>query len=460
MEPESPIKSSPPPGAVFLSYAAQDAEAGRRICEALGAAGIEVWFDRSELRGGDVWDRKIREQIHQCRLFMPIISANTEARVEGYFRREWKLAVDRTHDRSERVAFLVPVVIDSTPEQNADVPDAFRHVQWTRLPSGETPQGLVERIRRLLTPEGSSEENRARAPVSNVATETPTPPGVVRRQRIQYVRTADGTRLAWAQAGAGQPLVKAANWLTHLEYDWTSPVWRHWIQFFSTHFQFTRYDERGCGMSEWRAGALTIEEWTADLELVISTAQIDSPITLLGISQGAAACIQYAVMHPERVARMILYGGYARGAFCRGDVTAQRAYRAMVELAETSWEASNSTFRQVFTSRFIPGATPEQLQWFNELCTKSTAGAVAGKLLHARAELDIRELLPRVRTPTLVLHSRNDEVVPISEGQCLATEIEGAEFVELDSRNHVLLEHEPAWLRFQQEILAFARQEP
>jgi pimeloyl-ACP methyl ester carboxylesterase len=460
MEPESPIKSSPPPGAVFLSYAAQDAEAGRRICEALGAAGIEVWFDRSELRGGDVWDRKIREQIHQCRLFMPIISANTEARVEGYFRREWKLAVDRTHDRSERVAFLVPVVIDSTPEQNADVPDAFRHVQWTRLPSGEMSRGLIERIRRLLAPEGSSGENRARAPVSNVVTDTPTPPGVVRRQRIQYVRTADGTRLAWAQAGAGQPLVKAANWLTHLEYDWTSPVWRHWIQFFSTHFQFTRYDERGCGMSEWRAGALTIEEWTADLELVISTAQIDAPITLLGISQGAAACIQYAVMHPERVARMILYGGYARGAFSRGDVTAQRAYRAMVELAETSWEASNSTFRQVFTSRFIPGATPEQLQWFNELCTKSTAGAVAGKLLHARAELDIRELLPRVRTPTLVLHSRNDEVVPISEGQCLATEIEGAEFVELDSRNHVLLEQEPAWLRFQQEILAFARQEP
>jgi pimeloyl-ACP methyl ester carboxylesterase len=156
--------------------------------------------------------------------------------------------------------------------------------------------------------------------------------------------------LAWAQAGAGQPLVKAANWLT--------------------------------------------------------------PITLLGISQGAAACIQYAVMHPERVARMILYGGHARGAYRRGDVTTQRAYRAIVELAETSWEASNSAFRQVFTSRFIPGATPEQLQWFNELCTKSTAGEVAGKLLHARAELDVRELLPRVHCPTLVLHSRSDEVVP------------------------------------------------
>lgn len=278
-------------------------------------------------------------------------------------------------------------------------------------------------------------------------------------QRIHYVRSADGTRLAWARAGTGQPLVKAANWLTHLEYDWTSPVWRHWIQFLSAHFQFIRYDERGCGMSEWRAGTLTIREWTADLELIVATAQIDSPITLLGISQGAAACIQYAVLHPERVARMVLYGGYAQGAYRRDNVTAARAYRAMVELARASWGASNPTFRQVFTSRFIPEATLEQLQWFNELCAKCTVGEVAGELLEARAEIDIRELLPRVRTPTLVLHARNDEVVPISEGRRLATDIEGAEFVELDSRNHVLLEHEPAWARFQEEVLAFVNGE-
>jgi TolB-like protein len=137
---------------VFISYASQDAEAAQRVCVALRAAGIEVWFDQSELRGGDVWDRQIRQQIHNCRLFIPIVSANTEARIEGYFRREWKLAVDRTHDLSERVAFLVPVVIDSTPEAKADVPDAFRHVQWTRLPGGTTSLAFVERIRLLLTP--------------------------------------------------------------------------------------------------------------------------------------------------------------------------------------------------------------------------------------------------------------------------------------------------------------------
>lgn len=279
------------------------------------------------------------------------------------------------------------------------------------------------------------------------------------RQRIEYVRAADGVRLAWARAGTGPPLVKAANWLTHLEYEWESPVWRHWIQFLSTHFQFVRYDERGCGMSEWRAGPLTITDWTQDLELVIASARIEAPVTLLGISQGAAACIQYAVKHPERVARMILYGGYPLGAFKRGNATTERAYRAMVDLARASWAASNPTFRQVFTSRFIPGGTPEQLQWFNDLCVKCTSGEVAAELLEARAQVDVSELLPQVRTKTLVMHSRNDEVVPISEGQRLAAGIPGAEFVELDSRNHVLLAHEPAWLRFQEEVLAFAKGE-
>jgi TolB-like protein len=140
-----------PHKAVFLSYASQDAEAAKRICDALRAADIEVWFDQSELRGGDVWDRQIRQQIHDCRLFMPIVSANTEARAEGYFRREWKLAVDRTHDLSERVAFLVPIAIDSTPEPMADVPDAFRHIQWTRLPDGNASSAFIDRIRRLIT---------------------------------------------------------------------------------------------------------------------------------------------------------------------------------------------------------------------------------------------------------------------------------------------------------------------
>ncbi len=139
-----------PSHAVFLSYASQDSEAAQQICEALRAGGITVFLDQSELRGGDAWDQKIRHEIHDCALFVPIISQHTQARLEGYFRREWKLAIDRTHDIAEQKPFLVPVVVDDTPDQDAFVPDAFRAVQWTRLPSGDTPQAFVERIKRLL----------------------------------------------------------------------------------------------------------------------------------------------------------------------------------------------------------------------------------------------------------------------------------------------------------------------
>jgi TolB-like protein len=139
--------------AVFLSYASEDAKAAERIATALRAAGVEVWFDKSELRGGDAWDRQIREQIHDCRLFIPIISSNSERRDEGYFRREWSLAADRTRDMAHKRAFLVPVVIDGTPERGASVPEKFHELQWTRLPGGETPPEFLERIQRLLLPE-------------------------------------------------------------------------------------------------------------------------------------------------------------------------------------------------------------------------------------------------------------------------------------------------------------------
>jgi pimeloyl-ACP methyl ester carboxylesterase/DNA-binding CsgD family transcriptional regulator len=276
-----------------------------------------------------------------------------------------------------------------------------------------------------------------------------------RRQHIRYVETSDGTRLAWAESGDGPVVVKAANWLTHLEYEWESPVWKHWIQFFSEHCRFVRYDERGCGMSDWHGGPLTVDRWTADLESVIDAARPDAPVTLLGISQGGAACIQYAIRHPERVARIILYGAYARGALLRNPPPAAKAYQAMVDLARWDWGSDNPTFRQVFTSRFIPGGTPEQLQWFNDLCLKTTTGEVAANLLEARALMDVSALLREVRTPTLVLHSRDEVVVTIAEGRFLATEIPGAEFVELDSRNHILLGHEPAWQRFREAVLAF-----
>jgi pimeloyl-ACP methyl ester carboxylesterase/DNA-binding CsgD family transcriptional regulator len=277
-------------------------------------------------------------------------------------------------------------------------------------------------------------------------------------QRIRYLRTGDGVQLAWAEAGSGPVLIKAANWMTHLEYEWESPVWRHWIHFFSDHFRFVRYDERGCGMTDWDVADHSFERWVDDLEAVVEAADPGEQFTLLGISQGAATCVAYAVKYPERVTHLVLYGGYARGALRRGDREKERLYRAIVDLVGLGWGKDNPAFRQVFTSRFIPGGTEEQMGWFNELCRKTTSPETAARLLEARSRIDVLALLGKVRTPTLVLHSRDDDVIPITEGHILAAGIPGAEFIELDSKNHILLEGEPAWERFCEEVLEFVGQ--
>ncbi len=274
-------------------------------------------------------------------------------------------------------------------------------------------------------------------------------------QRIRYVRTTDGVHLAWADAGTGPVVIKAANWLTHLEYECESPLWRPWIRFFSDNFRFMRYDQRGCGMTDRYVDDLSFDRWIADLEAVIGAAKIREPFSLLGMSQGAATCAVYAARHPERVSHLVLYGGFARGAFRRGSPHKERVYRALIELTRLGWGKDNPAFRQVFTSLFIPGGTDEQISSFNELCRKTTPPEIAARILESLATIDVTMLLGEVRTPTLVLHSRYDAVIPITEGHLLAARIPGAQFVELDSKNHILLENEPAWERFCDEVLKF-----
>jgi TolB-like protein/Tfp pilus assembly protein PilF len=194
--------ASAPTGAVFLSYASEDAEAAERIATALRAAGIEVWFDKSELRGGDAWDRQIREEIHDCRLFIPVISANSERRDEGYFRREWRLAVERAGDMAHKKAFLVPVVVDRTSERGASVPEKFHELQWSRLPAGETPPAFVERVRQLMSPEPAPAPSNARS-ASPVAGAPPAARALTHRRRsrpalmaLAFVVIAAGAYLA------------------------------------------------------------------------------------------------------------------------------------------------------------------------------------------------------------------------------------------------------------------------
>jgi pimeloyl-ACP methyl ester carboxylesterase/DNA-binding CsgD family transcriptional regulator len=274
-------------------------------------------------------------------------------------------------------------------------------------------------------------------------------------QRIRYLQTTDGVRLAWAEAGSGPVVVKATNWLTHLEYEWESPVWRHWMRFLSGHFRFVRYDERGCGMTDWNTADLSFERQLADLEAVVDAADCREPFTLLGISQGGPQCIRYATRHPERVSRLVLYGAYAQGWARRGDPAAAREYDSITELLRAGWGRNNPVFRQVFTSRFIPEATDEQLAWFNDLCLKTASAHNAAEIFQSRSKIDVVDLLPQVKAPTLVLHAREDAAVPISQGHLLAAGIPGAEFVELDSKNHILLEAEPAWQRFREAVVEF-----
>lgn len=275
------------------------------------------------------------------------------------------------------------------------------------------------------------------------------------QQSIHFLTTEDDVTLAWGEAGRGPPLVRASNWLTHLEYDWESPVWRHWTRFLAERFRYVRYDERGCGMSDWEVGELSFDRWVADLSAVIDAAAINQPMILFGVSQGAAVALAYAVAHPEQVSHLIIHGGYAVGAKGRDDADHVRAYQAMQDLARVGWRQSNPVFRQVFTSRFIPEGTEEQIGWFNDLCIRTTTPEIAYQLLDARADVDVRHLLRQVRTPTLVLHADKDEVIPFAEGKRLAREIPQATFVPLNSRNHVLLADEPAWQDFMDAVSEF-----
>lgn len=275
------------------------------------------------------------------------------------------------------------------------------------------------------------------------------------RQSIRLTKSADGTTIAWAETGSGPPLVKASNWLTHLEQDAESPIWRHWTRFLAHHYRFVRYDERGCGMSERDVAEISIDRSAEDLEAVIEAAKPSTPFVLLGISQGGVAALRYAVAHPERVSHLVLYGAYAQGRAKQNDPALEETMRAMIALTRSGWGRDNPVYRQLFTSRFVPGATVEQIRWFNDLCRTTATGDTAARILESRLQVDETELLPRVSVPTLVLHARCDEAVRPTQSRLLASRIPGATLVELDSRNHILLESEPAWARFKQEVLAF-----
>ncbi len=274
-------------------------------------------------------------------------------------------------------------------------------------------------------------------------------------QEIRFCVAPDSTRIAYATIGVGAPLVKAANWITHLDYDLESPVWRHWLAGLSRHHQLVRYDERGCGLSDWDVARFTFEAWVDDLELVVDALHLER-FPLLGISQGGAVAIAYAVRHPERVSCLILSGAYAKGRRVRATSEQERREATLnLELARIGWGRDEPTFRQVFTSQFVPGGTQEQWDAFNELQRRTTSPENAVRFLEAFENIDVAELAARVQCPTLIMHSRDDLRVPSSAARELAALIPDSRLVLLNSRNHILIESEPAWPVFLDELQRF-----
>jgi class 3 adenylate cyclase/pimeloyl-ACP methyl ester carboxylesterase len=272
-------------------------------------------------------------------------------------------------------------------------------------------------------------------------------------QEIKYCRAFDGVRLAYAISGSGPILVKSANWMNHLEYDWESPIWRHVFRRLSREHTLIRYDARGNGMSDWDVDELSIDAWVSDLETVVDAAGVQR-FPLLGISQGAAVSVAYAVRHPERVSHLVLYGGFALGGKKRAPAEKEKRI-AMTTLMRLGWGADNPSFRQMFTGLFIPGATHEQADIFNELQRRTTSPECAARYFDVTGDFDITDLLAEVKAPTLAMHARGDLIVPIEAGRQLAAGIPRARFIAFEGQNHLFLQHEPASDRFFEEIRLF-----
>ena len=277
------------------------------------------------------------------------------------------------------------------------------------------------------------------------------------RQEIRFCVSPDKVRLAYATVGTGYPLVRVANCFNHLDYEWESPIWQHWVRDLTRGLSLVRYDGRGNGLSEWNVEDMSFEKWVQDLETVVDAAGLDK-FALMGHSQGGAVAIAYAVRHPERISHLVLAGAYSRGAICRERPEVLKARRALETLVQVNFGKTNPSFFQFVSSLYIPeSTTPEDQRWFSDLQLVSVSNANLVRFMQACDEINVRLLLPQITVPTIVFHCDRDRIAPAEEGRILAAEIPGAKFVPLSSANHLLLADEPAWKIFREELAAFLK---
>jgi pimeloyl-ACP methyl ester carboxylesterase/class 3 adenylate cyclase len=274
-------------------------------------------------------------------------------------------------------------------------------------------------------------------------------------QEIRFCTASDGVGIAYGWSGNGPPLVLVASYLRHLEFDWLSPVWRHWHLELSQNHTCVRYDERGTGLSDWNADDLSFEAWVSDLEAVVEAVNLDR-FPMIAMSQAGPVAIAFAARNPEKVSKLILIGTYARGWLNR-DLTQEQIEEEelLISLMQVGWGRENPAFRQFFSSQMIPEATPEQLRWYNDLMRISASPENAIRLEREMHRVDVRGQAAKVKAETLIFHARYDQAVPFEEGRLVAKLIPNARFVPLESKNHVLLPEEPAWFHFVREFRRF-----
>ena len=298
-------------------------------------------------------------------------------------------------------------------------------------------------------------------PESDLAARVEAPPPDPRRleQRIRFCRTPDGARVAYATVGEGPPLVRAAHWVTHLDYEWESPVWRHWMEGLSRGRMFVRYDERGCGLSDPDAEDLSMEAFVRDLETVVDDLGLER-FPLMGLSQGGPVAIEYAARHPERVSRLVLVGSFLKGRRARATTPEElQEAKLQSELIRVGWGRDDPSFRIFFSSTFMPDADPRLWNEFAVLMRRTTSTENALRLNAVSQEMDVSATAPLLRVPTLILHGRQDCRIPFSQGLELASRIPGSRLVPLDTRNHLLQPDEPAWAHLLREIDEFLADE-
>lgn len=275
------------------------------------------------------------------------------------------------------------------------------------------------------------------------------------RQRIRVCTTHDGARIAYSTAGTGPPVVWTGSWLTHLELDWEGPIWRHWIDTLAERHTVVRYDTRGSGLSDRDLGNPSITTWIGDLDAIVDDLGLNE-FALLGVCQGSAIAVAYAAHRPARVNRLALYGGYVRGALARDpDSDAAKQARALTDMIQLGWGQHHGAFRELFARIFMPEGPPEHVRFLGDLQREAVTPANAARLWTAFQSLDVRDMASRLDLPVLVAHVRGDAMIPLEEGERLASLIPGAELMVLEGQNHILTEDDDAWPRFADALHAF-----